>query len=467
MSAAGRIVLHSTFITLLVLSVSWVSPTFGATTTPLPYTVRTRPYDGWSSSVRGDIRTLGLAGATVGLADTYIASIDNPAGLAMTMEGIGLQISGNQIQDGYLQEFDQSFRSRQIGGTGSAYPWGFSLGWFTPHQESQNYSIGGGPPVFLETVTRLFAVSAARVFANNRFSVGASLIFGQGEETVGTSTVSSFALGGNIGAMYRFDSKWLLGASYGTSMHYAGDTNLNPSDGPAAFYQPIESPWRATVGAGYIPNRFFRFGFGFYGVGPIQDAALLSNQNTSVGKHFTLSPRMGTDYLLTEFKEFRARAGLGTYFETSRIEGTPNRLHATGGVDFKVWIFDLGWGIDYARDYRNYITSLGVDVIKLMRKTGLIPPDAGPPSAGFFPPPFHQSDDGLPRALVKEWHNSYPQPDIIDIGLGIPKRAQDQLYKMRSTLMDAVQKDPELYDEPLQSEPKPKRKKATGASPNR
>ena len=456
--SAGRVLLLCSIITIPVSASAATAP-------PLPYTVRTRPYNGWSSGVRGDIRTLGLAGATVGLADTYIASIDNPAGLAMTMEGIGLQISGNQIQDGNLQEFDQSFRSRQIGATGSVYPWGFSLGWFTPQQESQNYTIAGGPPVFLETLTRLFAVSAARVFSNNRFSIGASLLFGQGEETVASSTVSSFAFGANLGAMYRLDSKWLIGASYGTSMRYAGDPNLNPSDGPAAFYQPIESPWRVALGAGYVPNRFFRFGFGFYGLGPLQDAALLSNQNATVGKRFTLSPRMGTDYLIAEFKEFRARAGAGTYFETSRTEGAPSRLHATGGIDFKVWIFDIGWGIDYAFDYRNYITSLGVDIIKLMRKTDLIPPDAGPPPAGTFPSAFHKSDDGLPRALVKEWHNTYPQPDLIDIGLGIPKRAQNKLQQMKATLIDAVQKDPEQYDEPLKTPEKPRYKKNKHPAP--
>src|SRR5690349_14222379 len=67
------------------------------------YQTRTRPYDGWTTGVRGDLRTVGMSGATLGLAETFIASLSNPAGLAMTLNGADVNFATNTTYDGVIQ----------------------------------------------------------------------------------------------------------------------------------------------------------------------------------------------------------------------------------------------------------------------------------------------------------------------------------------------------------------------------
>ena len=71
----------------------------------LPYSLRTHEYSAWDTTVRGDLGTVGMAGATVGLGDTRIGSVDNPAGLGMTLDSTGIEITGSSIQDGYIQAY--------------------------------------------------------------------------------------------------------------------------------------------------------------------------------------------------------------------------------------------------------------------------------------------------------------------------------------------------------------------------
>src|SRR3954468_20102537 len=99
----------------------------------LPYTTRTQPFTGWSGTARGDIRTVGMAGATVGLADTFLATGDNPAGLAMTLNGGDLSFSSNNVYDAHIQNFDDAVSSNAYGVALPVYPWGFGLGYFGPY----------------------------------------------------------------------------------------------------------------------------------------------------------------------------------------------------------------------------------------------------------------------------------------------------------------------------------------------
>ena len=100
--AMGRLLKRSTQ-NLLILIVVWIfwagvvgSLRMGSLhADPLPYTVRTQPYNAWPTTVRGDIRTVGMAGASVGLGDTFIASTANPAGPAMTLQGADLSYTSN------------------------------------------------------------------------------------------------------------------------------------------------------------------------------------------------------------------------------------------------------------------------------------------------------------------------------------------------------------------------------------
>src|SRR3954465_6490571 len=102
----------------------------------LPYSTRTHTYSAWSTAARGDLRTVGMSGATVGLADTFIAALDNPAGLAMTLNGIDANFTTNFVYDGNIQSFDKSKGFYDFGIASDSYPWGFSIGLVSNAHES-------------------------------------------------------------------------------------------------------------------------------------------------------------------------------------------------------------------------------------------------------------------------------------------------------------------------------------------
>src|SRR5438128_2419859 len=90
----------------LALVMTLFSGTFAARADlVLPYANRTHQYSAWGTTVQGDLATLGMAGAEVGLADSRVGSVDNPAGVPLTLDSSGFQITGNNFQDGYLQSY--------------------------------------------------------------------------------------------------------------------------------------------------------------------------------------------------------------------------------------------------------------------------------------------------------------------------------------------------------------------------
>ena len=50
------------------------------------------------------------------------------------------------------------------------------------------------------------------------------------------------------------------------------------------------------------------FPTGLYFLGTTENTALLSDQSRTVGNRISMQPRIGTDYILAEFREFRAEA---------------------------------------------------------------------------------------------------------------------------------------------------------------
>lgn len=82
------------------------------------------------------------------------------------------------------------------------------------------------------------------------------------------------------------------------------------------------------------------------------------------GKNFAFSLRGGAEY---EWLPGRFRVRAGTYWEPSRFEGVGGRLHATFGIELRVFEFHL-WGRrrgrlsftgDVAERYRNVAASIG------------------------------------------------------------------------------------------------------------
>ena len=216
--------------------------------------------------------------------------------------------------------------------------------------------------------------------------------------------------------------RFLLGTSFSTPLHYsgAGEEMQEPISLPG-FFQAVEVPWRASLGLGFIPNRFFRADVTLHLLGASAHTALLRDEQARVGERVTPQPHIGAAYVFADFKELKATLFLGSYFEVTRIAGTDNRLHGTGGVEARLWIFTLGAAVDGASRYQNYIVSVGVDVFGVLARLKMIPTFYTPPAGGMFPRPYTFSDAGLARPLVKSWRSIGPALDPIEVSIGIPK----------------------------------------------
>lgn len=424
---------------------------------PLPYDVRTRAYSGWSTTVRGDIRTVGMAGATVGLADTYLAATDNPAGLAMTMNTGDINFTRNWIYDSTVQDGLTPISGNSMGAALNSYPYGFALGYTSPFSEGHSYMVPDHPedPTKLSVDTQEYQLSAARLFANDKLSLGLSLKLGQSDKRIAFNEPvrvdrrhSSYAFGATIGAMIQLPRRFILGASYSTPMHYPINVEESPTPRLENFFQNVESPSRIALGVGWIPNRFFRMDLSVFRFGPTDEAALLKDQTMIVGDDSTYQPRVGLAYNAVELKNVQATLFAGAYYETSRIEKTESRIHATAGLEAKVWILSMGWGIDSSAGYKNYLVSFGVNPFKVMQKLNLIPTPWQPPRGGLLPRPDVLKDEGLPRSLVSNWKQKGPDMNPVDIGVALPGKVMDRMISapgdLRDSGMEMLEQIPDL-----------------------
>lgn len=459
---------------ILLLAIAQASPTWAQV--PLPYTTRTHDYTGWSTTIRGDIRTIGMSGAMVGLADTFIASGENPAGLAMTMDGVAAQISGNDIKDLNIQSYDEHIKSTNLGAAASIYPWGLSLGYWSPQREGQTYHYPNlGPGLADDAMTdisvREFRIGLAHILFDNHLSIGGSLTLGQVDESIEfhqlqslNQTSHSYAIGGSLGALYKFRNRVLLGLTYHFPMHYTINPQTNPTPGVNQLFQSVQTPPRLGLGLGWIPNRHFRYGVTLLLIGPTQNTALLSDDQRLIGQNWVTQPRVGASYVLAEYSDFKAEITAGSYYEFSRIQGYSGRLHGTAGLELNPWVFNVGWGIDESVKYHNFIFAIGVDFIRLFRKLDLIPPPRSVAHDGLLPRPFKYSDEGLSRPLAKVYtaHAETPS-DIFEIGKEIPKKLEKKIESIGNSVKefispDTKQETPEIKPSPLPA-PKPKLKR--------
>jgi hypothetical protein len=423
----------------------------------LPYAVRTKNYSTWGTSVKGDIRTVGMAGATVGLADTYIAALDNPSGLGMTLNGADFNLSTGRIYDGWVQnsnptsdQIAQPVDYFNVGAALSQYPWALSLGYIVSTEEDQLYDPATAPfdTAQLAIRTRELYASAARTLFNNRLSIGASLILGQAYDAVNFSSSTrldhsyySYSVGGTLGASWKLPipHRVILGLSYKLPMNYSIETPAGYTNEFPGFFQSVSNPSRLGLGLGWIPNRFLRADFSTFIIGSTPGVALLRDDSISLGESSTIQPRIGFAYYFADYKELKATAFLGSYYEVSRIQGLPNRLHATTGIEVKPWIFSLGLGLDTSRNFENYIFSFGIDVFRVMEKLDIIPPVWRPPYHGFLPSPLSRSDEGLARPLVKKWNPIGSPLDPIEVGLAIPEKIEKKAVEFSNDIIKAFQ----------------------------
>jgi len=433
----------------------------------LPYSVRTHAYSGWNATVNGDVRTIGMAGATVGLADTFLAAADNPSGLGMMLQGADENYVTNQVSDGHVQNPNSPMETKSLGVAVSLHPWAFSLGLVTDSREGQSYYIPNTPGLNSVTVTsREVRFGAARLLMDDKLSIGVSLNIGQGEEEIEpqsqtpgpTSVQHAYRVGATLGGMLQLHNHFLLGMSYTLPMTYNFNNGTTAPQLPG-FYQPVVDPERFALGLGWVPNRNARMDFSVFAVGRSPNAALIRDDTTQIGTHVTFQPHAGVAYTFADFKNVKGTVFTGSYFEWSRLDGESNRVHATGGLEIKPYIFTVGIGTDVSSQYSNFILSVGVDLFQVLQRVKIVPIPYSPPHQGLWPSPIHLVDAGLPRPLVKDWRPQGPDMNPIHVIQKIPERTEKAVQEFKKEWnKDSATKEKEKKREKKKKEKLEKKK---------
>lgn len=433
----------------------------------LPYSQRTRAYSGYGTTVRGDNETIGMAGATVAIPNSVSSIETNPAGLTMTMGSVTAQLNSNEMKDRILTGSEtKKIRSNQWGLTVTPGDWGYALAYYTPSFEGGDYvSANTGRQSEYEISLKQLRFSVSRALLNKRLSVAASVEVNHAIRNLAEEEHGATDLSYKLGAIYHLGGHYLLGASYSPPQEIGSSIVGSGTPDLPGYAQPVRSPMLLTVGAGWIPNRFFDIGFAIVAVGSTRDTALLRDQNVTVGEGFTLQPRLGAAYVLAQYNNLKVSLAGGTYYETSRIEGEPNRLHFTSALQVNPWFVNTGIGVDRATNYDNFFVSIGFDVVRLVRTFDIIPKDPVPPANKFWPPPLERNSDGLPDGLTAGEPKRYKGPsaeDVKEIIENVPKNIEHKVKGLPPVGPSGRASDVDLPDSlpEAKAKPSPKAKKA-------
>jgi hypothetical protein len=398
-----------------ILCVLFVSSGYAAD--PLPYSVRTRAYSGFGTTVRGDNETIGMAGATVAIPDSISSIESNPAGLTMTMGSVTAQINSNEMEDRTITGIGQrKVRSNQWGLTVTPGDWGYAIAYYTPNFEGGDYiSANTGRTSAYEVSLKQVRFSVSHSMLHKRLSVGFSAEINHAIREIGDYGYGATDLSYKLGAIYNVKKHFLIGANFSPPQEIGGAILGSGTPDMPGFAQPVRSPMVFTTGIGWIPNRFFAAGFAILAVGSTRDTALLRDQSITVGEGFTFQPRIGASYIFGQYDHLKLSASGGSYYETSRIATEPNRLHFTTALQANPYFVNLGLGVDRATNYNNFFVSIGFDVVRALRTFDIIPKDSVSPYRGFFPPPLEVSSDGLPDPLTVGEAKRHSGPSVGDV----------------------------------------------------
>lgn len=396
---------------------------------PLPYSNRSQDYSAWTAATRGDITTVGMAGATLAVPSSIAGAEANSAGYAMEMPSLSVQINSVTLHDQAVQRTGQSFTSGQFGVGVSAAPWGFGIAYYSPLTESGTFDVAGRK-LPMEVSLKEFRFTVARSFLESRLALGFSVGLEKAVREFGPTDFNSWGFGAHLGALYRLEDHVFLGASYVPEMHLDPSGISGSVPGLTGLDRGVWLPAQIGLGVGWRPNRFFKGGFSLNYVAPTRNTALLADQSIATGLNPTWIPRLGASYVIAEFNKWRLEGAAGTYYEPSRLSDEANRLHGTGELEAEIYFADVGLGVDAAANYRNVLVSVGVNVVSLMRTFKLIPADSVPAYSGFFPPIDRISADGLPGAMTTGEKKNYKEPSLQEmqkIVSEIPKKIETTL----------------------------------------
>lgn len=412
----------------------------------LPYSVRTRDFSSWTPSTRGDINTIGMAGATLAVPSSISAAESNPAGFAMLTGSVTAQINKINLDDRRLQRSGDPIESSQWGLGVSPGKWGFSIAYYSPQTESGIYvSPNTGDTTKAEVSLKELRFTAARSFFDDRrLAVGASLELVKAIRELGEESANAYGLSYRLGALYRLPRHFILGASFSPQSSVGPAKNPDQMLVMPGFNRTVVRPLIAGLGLGWIPNRFFKVASSFSFVGATENTALLTDESVAVGGSPNWVPRVGASYVLAEFHNFKVEGAAGSYFEISRLSNGGNRLHVTGGLEANPYFINLGAGFDVSTDYRNVIVSVGLDIVRTARAFDIIPSDPVPAYNGTFPNMNHVSADGLPDALTVGETKNFEAPSVEQVSkiVGqVPENIAKKVAGEKTTVEVKVAKD--------------------------
>jgi len=398
----------------------------------LPYSTRTRAYNGYSTTIRGDNETVGMANATVAIPGSISALETNPAGLTMTMGNVSAQVNSNEMRDPEITGSQSAgIHNNHWGLAVIPGNWGYALTYYTPSFEGGNYtSPNTGRESDYEVSLKQLRGSLSRAFFKKKLSIGATLELTRGVRNISSQEYGATDLTFKLGAIYHLKNHFLIGASYAPPQSIGDSLPISGSPELPGFAQPIRTPSILTLGTGWIPNRFFSLGLSVSAVGTTENTALFRDESRMVGQHFTLQPRFGASYVIAQYDFIKISTAAGTYYESSRTESSPNRVHGTFAFQVNPWFLNVGIGFDRAERYNNSIFSIGIDIVRAARTLKMIPKETVTAITGVWPNPMKVEADGLPDTLTSGEEKEYASPSVSDVGTiirEIPKNIENTL----------------------------------------
>jgi hypothetical protein len=129
------------------------------------------------------------------------------------------------------------------------------------------------------------------------------------------------------------------------------------------------TPWNQTIASDFRDEKSTILAADLIVTGPVANGdgldAFLEKQMQRSGQTASASLRVGAEH---EWIPGRLRVRAGAYWEPTRFDDVSGRLHATAGLDVRLWSFSL-WGTPYrlraslagdgARRYGSSVLSLG------------------------------------------------------------------------------------------------------------
>lgn len=356
-----------------------------------------------NSAVLGSARIVGMGGAAIAAAEGSAGALANPAAPASRAATSTERWDWDWHIDWLTPSFGSDFDNNGIEDEPSLADGAFGSNLVTAglvvQYEAWAFAVIGtttqsGAPVAegsdeeIDILAESVSVLVSRGFLDDQLVLGTGIRVGRLalDRPDGRRAERIFSIAGSgleTGAIWRpRGQRWRVGSTL--RFPVAGDTletaECDPLDcmgyilpervhvpweaGVGVAYRFAKSPWNQTVDGDYRDEKSVLCALDLIATGPAERGhgieAFARRQLQPSGRSTDLSLRAGVEY---EWLPGRLRLRGGTYWEASRFIGLdgapiPGRLHATLGVEVRVWSFRL-WGDPYR--VRLTLTADGAD----------------------------------------------------------------------------------------------------------